>query len=98
MAFARSRLAGYLAAICVPVALTYAPTWLALPQFVFEHLVVLLVLGVAVPWGLGPAVVAAITSVMSDNLLLREPFGRPTTTGFRDVLDLLLSVDRNGDT
>jgi signal transduction histidine kinase len=74
----------------VPVVLTYVCTWLNLPAFVFEHLVVLLVVGVAVPWGVGPAVVAAITSVVSDNVLLREPVGVPTITGARDVIDLLL--------
>lgn len=89
-AFARARASGYAAAVLVPVALTYACTWLNVPAFVFEHLVVLLVLAVAVPWGLGPAAVAAIVSVVSDNVLLREPIGRPTITGYRDVLDLLL--------
>jgi signal transduction histidine kinase len=89
-ALARSRISGYAAAVVVPVALTYTSTWLNLPPFVFEHLVVLLVLAVAVPWGLGPAVVAAIVSVASDNVLLREPVGRPTISGYRDVLDLLL--------
>jgi signal transduction histidine kinase len=89
-AFVRSPASGYAAAVTVPVALTYASTWLDLPPFVFEHLVVLLVLAVAVPWGLGPAVVAAIVSVASDNVLLREPIGRPTIGGYRDMLDLLL--------
>jgi signal transduction histidine kinase len=61
-----------------------------MPPFVFEHLVVLLVLGVAIPWGLGPAVLTAIVSVLSDNVLLTEPIGRPTITGVRDVIDLAL--------
>jgi signal transduction histidine kinase len=74
----------------MPIALTYAVTWLNVPAFVFEHLVVLLVLGVAIPWGLGPAVVAALASVLSDNILLREPVGSPTITGYRDMLDLVL--------
>ena len=86
----RSPAARYVAALAAPIALTYGVTWLNLPPFVFEHLVVLLVLAVAVPWGLGPAVVAAIVSVLSDNVLLREPVGRPTITGHRDVLDLAL--------
>lgn len=80
--------AGYAAALAAPIALTYLVTWLSLPPFVFEHLVVLLVLAVAIPWGLGPAVVAACASVVSDNVLLREPIGRPTIDGYRDVLDL----------
>ena len=87
---ASSLVAGYSAAVAVPVALTFACTWLDLPPFVFEHLVVLLVVAVAVPWGLRPAVVAAVSSVLADNILLREPIGRPTITGYRDVLDLVL--------
>src|SRR5688500_608939 len=82
--------AGYASAVVVPIALTYACSALALPTFVFEHLVVLLVLAVAVPWGLGPAVVTVVVSVASDNVLLREPVGSPTITGYRDVFDLLL--------
>jgi signal transduction histidine kinase len=88
--FATSAAAGYAAAIAVPIALTYAVTWLRMPPFVFEHLVVLLVVGIAIPWGLGPAGVTALASVVSDNVLLREPVGQPTITGFRDVVDLAL--------
>ena len=89
-AFARSPVSGYASAFLAPVALTLVTTGLNLPPFVFEHLVVLLVVGVAAPWGLGPGVVAAIVSVAFDNVLLREPIGRPTITGYRDILDLLL--------
>ena len=85
-----SRTAGYVSAFALPVALTYVCASVAVPAFVFEHVVVLLVLAVAVPWGLGPAVVTVVVSVASDNLLLREPIGSPTITGFRDALDLLL--------
>lgn len=85
-----STVAGYTAAVAIPIAITYGVTWLSMPPFLFEHLIVLLVLAVAIPWGLGPAVVAAIVSVVSDNVLLREPIGRPTITGYRDVLDLAL--------
>jgi K+-sensing histidine kinase KdpD len=60
------------------------------PPFIFEHLIVLLVVVIAIPWGLGPAILAAVVSVVSDNVLLREPIGRPTISGYRDVLDLLL--------
>jgi signal transduction histidine kinase len=86
----RSTATGYCAGVLVPVGLTYVATWLNLPLFVFEHLVILIVLTVAIPWGLGPAVLAAIVSVTTDNLLLREPIGRPTITGYRDALDLVL--------
>jgi signal transduction histidine kinase len=85
-----SSVAGYAAAVSVPIAITYGVSWLSLPPFVFEHLIVLLVVGVAIPWGFGPAAIAAIVSVASDNVLLREPVGRPTITGYRDVLDLAL--------
>jgi K+-sensing histidine kinase KdpD len=86
----RSSVAGYAAAVAVPIAITYGVSALNLPPFVFEHLIVLLVLAVAIPWGLGPAILAAIVSVLSDNVLLREPIGQPTITGLRDVLDLAL--------
>ena len=80
--------AGYAAAVAIPIALTYLLTWLKAPAFVFEHVIVLLVLSVAIPWGLGPAIVAAIVSVAADNVLLREPVGQPTISGLRDVVDL----------
>ncbi len=86
----RSQAVGYAAALAIPVGITYAVAWLGWPSFIFEHLVVLLVVVIAVPYGVGPAIVAAATSVVADNVLLREPIGRPTITGYRDVLDLLL--------
>ena len=87
---ARGHATGYVAAVAIPVGLTYAVAWLGWPPFVFEHLIVLLVVVIAIPSGLGPAIVAAVVSVVSDNVLLRAPVGRPTITGYRDVLDLLL--------
>lgn len=90
MTGARSRLVAYGAGVILPMAVTYAVTWLNLPPFVFEHLIVLLVVAVAIPWGLGPAIVTAVVSVLSDNVMLREPIGQPTITGSRDVLDLAL--------
>jgi signal transduction histidine kinase len=86
----RSKGVGYVAGIVLPVGVTFTVAWLGWPPFLFEHLIILLVVGVASPWGLGPAIVAAVVSVLSDNVLLREPIGRPTITGYRDVLDLLL--------
>ena len=86
----RSQATGYAAGLAVPVGITYAVAWLGWPPFVFEHLIVLLVVAIAAPYGVGPAIVAAVTSVVADNVLLREPIGRPTITGYRDVLDLLL--------
>ena len=81
---------GYTAAFVIPVVIIYVVTWLSLPAFLFEHLIVLLVLAVAIPWGVRPAIVAAVVSVAADNLLLREPIGRPTISGYRDVVDLAL--------
>ena len=86
----RSQTVGYAAALAIPVGVTYSVAWLGWPPFIFEHLVVLLVVVIALPYGVGPAIVAAATSVVADNVLLREPIGRPTITGYRDVLDLLL--------
>ena len=85
-----TRITGYTVAIGVPVGITYAVAAMGWPAFVFEHLIVLLVVVIAIRWGLGPAILSAIVSVGSDNLLLREPVGRPTITGVQDVLDLLL--------
>lgn len=90
MSITVGRVVAYTSALTVPIAITYSVAWLQLPAFVFEHLIVLLVVGVAIPWGLGPAVVAALVSVVSDNMLLREPLGQPTISGYRDVLDLAL--------
>jgi signal transduction histidine kinase len=85
-----SRMTGYAAAVCVPIAITVAVSWLHLPPFVFEHLIVLLVVGIAVPWGLGPAVLTAVVAVVADDVVLREPIGLPAITGVRDVIDLAL--------
>ena len=86
----RSRSVGYLAAFAGPLALTYTTTWLNVEEFVFEHLVLVIVLAIAILWGLRPAVVAVIVSVAADNVLLREPVGHPAISGYRDVVDLLL--------
>lgn len=87
---ARSRLAGYSVAVIVPVVLTWTATWLNIPAFIFEDLALLTVLGIAIPWGLGPATVAVVACVATDNVLVLGLIGRPTVTGYRDVIDLLL--------
>src|SRR5688500_12176793 len=81
---------GYVLALAVALALTYVVALASLPAFIFEHRVVLVVVGVAIPGGLGPAIVAAVVSVLADNILLQEPNGRPGITGPRDVIDLAL--------
>ena len=45
------RIAAYTAAFTIPVAITYLVAALRLPPFVFEHLIVLLEVGVAITWG-----------------------------------------------
>jgi signal transduction histidine kinase len=85
-----SRVAGYVSALLVPIAITVAVSWLRLPPFVFEHLIVLLVVGIAVPWGLGPSVLTALVAVVADDVVFREPIGQPAITGIRDVIDLAL--------
>lgn len=87
---AAARAWGYVAAISVPVGLTVLVMSLQLPAFVFEHLVVVLVTLVAIPWGVGPAVVTALVAVAADDVLLRAPVGHPAITGYRDIIDLAL--------
>jgi signal transduction histidine kinase len=77
-------------AILLPILATLFVWRVGLPSYVFEHLIVLLVVAVAVKGGLTPAIVAAATAVIADDVLLREPFGTPSITGLRDVVDLLL--------
>jgi signal transduction histidine kinase len=84
--------AGHLVAVLVPVMTMLAGARIGMPAFVFEHLAVLFVVAVAVQWGMRQALVAACSASMGDNLLLREPFGRPAISGIRDVLDLGLFV------
>jgi signal transduction histidine kinase len=83
----RSRPAGYTVAVAVPLVATVAGAQLAMPAFIFEHLMVVAVVALAIVSGRGPATVAAIVGVAGDNILLREPIGRPVITGVRDVID-----------
>ena len=83
---------GYAAALLLPLVVLLVVERLQLPAFVFEHMIVLLVVGCAVRWGLRPAVVTAIVAVAGDNLLLRDPIGQPAITGLRDLIDLMLFV------
>jgi signal transduction histidine kinase len=84
--------AGYSVAVLLPVAITLIMARLAWPAFIFEHLVVLLVVAMTITWGMGPALVAAIVSVLADDLLLPFPFGTARTTGWHDGVDLALFV------
>jgi signal transduction histidine kinase len=78
----------YLVAVALPLAVTVVGAQLALPAFVFEHLMIVLVVALAVAGGRGPAITAAIAGSIGDNILLREPVGRPAITGVRDAVDL----------
>src|SRR5262245_10016514 len=82
-ALTRAAGAGYAAAVTLPLAITYGVTWLNLPAFFFERVIVLLVIAVAIPWGFGPAVVASVLSVVSHNVLLEETVGRPAVRGYQ---------------
>ena len=84
----RERALVYAVALALPTAATVVGAEIAVPAFVFEHLMVVVVVGLAVVGGRGPAVVAAVAGAMGDNLLLREPIGRPAITTVRDVVDL----------
>ncbi|MBI3047777.1 MAG: DUF4118 domain-containing protein [Acidobacteria bacterium] len=84
----RSQALTYAIAAALPLSFTVVGARLALPAFVFEHVMVVLVVGLAVVGGRGPAIAAAIAGGIGDNVLLREPIGRPAITGVRDLVDL----------
>jgi signal transduction histidine kinase len=78
----------YAIAVAVPVAATVVGAQMALPAFVFEHVMIVVVVGLAVVGGRGPAIAAAVAGALGDNVLLREPIGRPAITGVREIVDL----------
>lgn len=92
MTSVRKPLLGYVAALAIPIATMLIGTRFGMPPFVFEHLIILFVVGIAVLWGMAPAVVAALAAALGDNVILRDPAGRPTISGIRDVLDLVMFV------
>lgn len=83
---------GYVAALAIPIATMVIGTRIGMPAFVFEHLMILFVVATAVLWGMAPAIVAAVAAGLGDNVILRDPAGRPTITGVRDVVDLVMFV------
>ena len=85
-----SRAFVYCAALTAPLGMTLIGGRIGVPAFVFEHLMVVLVVVMAIAGGRGPAIVAAVAGAVGDNVLLREPIGRPAITGLRDGIDLLL--------
>lgn len=88
----RGPLIGYVAALAIPVATMLIGSRIGMPAFIFEHLIILFVVAIAVLWGMGPAVIAALAAAFGDNVILRDPSGRPTITGVRDVVDLAMFV------
>lgn len=92
MTSVRKPLLGYVAALAIPIATMLIGTRFGMPPFVFEHVIILFVVGIAVLWGMAPAVVAALAAALGDNVILRDPAGRPTITGIRDVFDLVMFV------
>jgi signal transduction histidine kinase len=92
MTLQRRQTIGYVAALAIPVATMLVGTRIGMPAFIFEHLIILFVVGIAVLWGMAPAVVAALAAALGDNVSLRDPSGRPTITGVRDVADLAMFV------
>jgi signal transduction histidine kinase len=78
----------YSVGVGLPFLITLVGAQLALPAFIFEHLMIVVVVSLAVVVGRGPAITAAIAGAVGDNLLLREPIGRPAITGMRDAVDL----------
>jgi signal transduction histidine kinase len=83
-----SRLVIYAIFTLVPIVIIIVGEQLALPAFVFEHLMVILVVAAAVAGGPGPAVASAVSGGLGDNLLLAEPIG--AITGVQDAVDLAL--------
>lgn len=86
----RSAAFAYVVAVVLPMAVTIGGAQTAMRAFVFEHLMIVLVVGLAIAGGRGPAIVAAISGGIADNILLRAPIGRPAITGTRDAIDLAL--------
>lgn len=82
-----SGMARYFLAVLSPIAATFLAAQLAMPAFIFEHLMVLLVVVLAILGGRGPAIMVAVVASVGDNILLREPIGRPAIDGVRDVVD-----------
>jgi signal transduction histidine kinase len=78
----------YAVGIALPLVVMFVGAQLTLPAFIFEHLMIVLVVGLAVAAGRGPAIIAALAGGVGDNILLREPIGRPAITGVRDAVDL----------
>jgi signal transduction histidine kinase len=76
--------------VALPLAIIVVGAAVGLPEFAFEDVTILIVVGFTLRLGLGPAVTAAVVSAFGDDILLREPIGSPTITGVRDIVDVML--------
>ncbi|HEX2460432.1 MAG TPA: hypothetical protein VHJ58_09830, partial [Vicinamibacterales bacterium] len=65
-----SRAVVYAIFTVLPIVIMIVGEQIALPAFVFEHLMVILVVAAAVAGGPGPAVASAVSGGIGDNLLL----------------------------
>jgi signal transduction histidine kinase len=90
------RLAAYAVAVALPLVIIVAGATLGLPEFAFEDIAILIVVGCALKLGVGPAVTAAVVLSFGDDILLREPIGRATITGVRDLIDVTLFLSVAG--
>src|SRR5262245_27606696 len=88
----KSSAATYGLAVALPLGMTALCVRFELPAYVFEHLMVLLVVAFAVGGCRGPALTVGLVGSIGDNILLREPVGRPAITGMRDAVDFALFV------
>jgi signal transduction histidine kinase len=71
--------------------LIFAVARFGIPEFVFEHIMVLLVVAAAITGGTRAAALVGAIGSFGDNVLLRAPFA-PAITGMRDVLDFGLFI------
>ena len=77
-------------AVLAAIGLALASTWMPVPPFVFDDAAILLTVGAAVAWGLGPAISAAVVSVTAAGVL-QAPAGF-RAIGVEAALDLALML------
>jgi signal transduction histidine kinase len=96
LSFPRERVSAFALAVAIPLATMVLGARAGLPEFAFEDITILLVVGFALQLGLGPAVTAAVVAAFGDDVLLREPIGHATITGVRDIVDIALFLSVAG--
>lgn len=78
---------GLAVAITTPIAGSVS----GLPPVVFDHLAVLFVVGVAMAWGMAPAVTGALSAALGNNYIVHGEAQRALSE-FPDLLDLTMFV------